>query len=78
MNNFNRVFEAVKELCGDQYVVNDPDFFSELARSLHLTPDRLDFYLDTLAAMGIIKYSTDKGFIKLTSYGKLKKKLFDS
>ena len=76
MNNFDLVFSAVKDNCGESGIVDSIDCLEKIARSTKIPIARLDFYLNTLEAVGLIKYSMENHFVKLTTYGKLKTKVF--
>jgi hypothetical protein len=76
MNNFNTVFLAVKEKCGDAEIIEGSTCFEDISSAANIPLPRLDFYLETLASVGLIKYSTDRRFIQLTPYGKIKDRIF--
>jgi len=76
MNNFDNVFSVVKEQCGDKEIIEDAACFDRISEAAHIPSGRIDFYLDTLASIGLIKYSIGNGYIKLTKYGKQKKQVF--
>jgi len=78
MNNFDPVFSVVKNHCSNGDGVENPHCLEEISKACKLPLDRLDFYLNTLEAVGLIKYSMSRHYIKLTPYGKLKSHVFAS
>jgi hypothetical protein len=76
MNNFNTVFRAVKEQCGKAEKIEGSKSFEAISTAANIPAQRLDFYLETLESVGLIKYSIEKWFIQLTPYGKVKDRIF--
>jgi hypothetical protein len=76
MNRFNNVFLAIKKLCGSSGKMEHEDCFETLAKEAEIPLVRLEFYLDTLQDLGLIKYSFDDCVIRLTSFGKQQDRLF--
>ena len=76
MNNFDTVFAAVKEQCGKNDGIEGLKNFEQICKTAKIPLNRLDFYLNTLESVGLLKYSMDNEYIKLTPYGKMKRKVF--
>lgn len=75
MNAFNSVFLAIKECCNN---VNcgGKDCLAEVSYRSGVPLDRLNFYLNILQDLGLIKYSWDDKTIHLTGFGKMQERLF--
>ena len=77
MNTFNDVFVAVKKYCDTDAGSKDvKDCFGFIAFNANVPPDNLDFYLNVLQDLGLIKYSRADKTIHLTGFGKMQKRLF--
>jgi len=76
MNNFDSVFVAVKEQCGTNDAISDQLCFEKIAKAAKIPLSRIDFYLNTLESVGLIKYSMYDKYVRLTPYGKIKSHVF--
>ena len=74
MNKFNEVFLAVKS-CLKNNEKND-GCFDTVAKLADVPPEKLEFYLNTLQDLSLIKYSAKDKTIKLTTFGKMQERLF--
>jgi hypothetical protein len=77
MSIFNTIFLAVREYC-NRIPDSRPEIscFEEIAAKAHIPIENLEFYLDTLQNLGLIKYSWEKKTIRLTAFGKKQERLF--
>jgi len=57
-------------------MVDSADCLQKIAKVSKIPIGRIEFYLDTLESIGLIKYSMPNHYVKLTEYGKLKNKVF--
>lgn len=73
MNNFDMVFQAVKNLETDKK--NKLVFPENIARQTNLRIDRVEFYLNCLEQVGVVKFDNNKT-IQLTQEGRNKEKVF--
>jgi len=77
MSIFNTIFLAVREYCNRIPVpLPEMNCFEEIAARACVPVDNLEFYLDTLQNLGLIKYSWEKKTIRLTAFGKKQERLF--
>jgi Mn-dependent DtxR family transcriptional regulator len=76
MNNFNNVFLIIKKYSGEKGMMEGKGIFERIARDANITPAKLVFVLKTLQDLGLIKYSTEGEYIKLTAFGKKQERLF--
>jgi len=76
MNNFNTVFRAVKEQCKKTERIEGAKGFEDISAAANVPMQRLDFYLETLESVGLIKYSINNWIIQLTPYGMKKDRIF--
>lgn len=76
MNNFNVVLNAIRRRChaiGWSYCDCFDCIKSDLNPQYH---DDIDFYLDFLQDLGLIKYDTENKGISITVKGKFTERLF--
>jgi len=76
VNNFNKIFSAIKEYCNDTDTIYKGDCFSVIARKTDIPVENLEAYLNILKDLGLIKYSWADRKIQLTLGGTMKDKLF--
>lgn len=76
MNNFNHVFIAVKKHCDETGVAGGQDIFEKVASEAGVPILKIDFILNTLQNLQLIKYSIEEHYIKLTAFGKKQERLF--
>jgi predicted transcriptional regulator len=69
MNNFNKVFDVVKNRCTTTGKISGDNKLQEIAAEVGVSTDRLHFYLDCLQETGVIKYIPQKRSISLTEKG---------
>jgi hypothetical protein len=70
MNKFNDVFLAAKEYYEQCPSISHECDFEKVANAAGVPPAELDFYLNILQQMGLIKYSiTEDKYLFLTGYG---------
>lgn len=70
MNNFNRVFLAVKNQCGKQKLLAEVDSFEAIAEEANVPVASLEDYFSHLQNLGLIKYSMKERYVHLTAFGK--------
>ena len=76
MNNFNKVFLSVKKHCGADGINADENCFKMIAEHADIPLDKLNFYLNSLQDLDLIKYSWNDKSIHMTPFGKMHEKLF--
>jgi len=76
MKNFNAVFLVVKKYCGESGITGDVACFEAIARELDIPVTAVDFYLNALQDLGLVRYSLHEGYIKITPFGQRQEKLF--
>lgn len=76
MNNFNSIFIIIKKHCGSNGTIDGPDCFEKIAHEAGIPLNKLDFFLNTLQNLDLIKYSSQEHYIKLTYFGKKQQRLF--
>jgi hypothetical protein len=76
MNNFNNIFLAIKKHCDKDGVLKAPDCFETIAKEVGVPVAKIDFFLNTLQELQLIKYSVSDHYIKLTSFGRKQERLF--
>jgi len=75
MNNFNKVFLAIKKHCEKQKLLAEINSLEAIAEEVNIPVSKLGLYLDYLQGLGLIKYSISENYIYLTSFGKTQEKL---
>jgi predicted transcriptional regulator len=72
MNNFNKIFEIVKEKCreSESDSISGIDQYRKIAGEAGISLERLHFYLECIEHIGVIKYSPESRAITVTSKGK--------
>jgi predicted transcriptional regulator len=76
MNNLNKIFGLVQEMCESDSVVESPKKFQQVAAEAGVTVERLHFYLECLQEIGLVTYSTKRKTIILTEKGKTARYVF--
>jgi hypothetical protein len=75
MNNFNRVFLAVKSQCGTQKRFAEVSNFEAIAKEANVPVGGLETYFKHLQDLGLIKYSMKERYVHLTTFGNKQEKL---
>jgi len=75
MTIFNTIFLEVKQYCYEAGMEPDEDCFKTIAERANIPIEQLDFFLNTLQDIGIIKYSWEDKSIYMTSFGKKQERL---
>lgn len=75
MHNFINVYSAVKKHCEIEGFKGNKDWFETIAESANVPVGNLEFYLNTLQNLGLIRYSPN-GSIELTETGVHQESLF--
>lgn len=75
MNRFNAVFQSIKKECAKQKNVSEISNFEQVALSAGIPLAELDYYLNHLQDVGLIKYSRTDKFLYLTLFGKKQEKI---
>jgi len=70
MNNFNKVFLAVRKHIEKQKLLAEINSLDTIAKEVNIPLDKLPIYLDYLQDLGLIKYSLEEKYIHLTEFGK--------
>jgi len=74
MDDFDRVFFAVKKECGKQTKFAEVYSLEIIAKESKIPLNKLPLYLHHLQELGLIKYSVNDNYIYLTALGKKKEK----
>lgn len=76
MNAFNVVFLAIKEHSDTSNDMANEICVSKIAATANIPADKLDFYLDILKGLGLIRYSKPENLVRLTAFGRKQERLF--
>ena len=76
MNKFNDVFHATRRYCLDPDKDPDRDCFQVISEMAKVPLRNLDFYLNVLRGLDLVKYSWTQRTIQLTPTGEMKEKAF--
>ena len=72
MNDFNRLFFAIKKNCPEGAAVSLDEFHEIVKKEgASYPPEKLALYLSVLQDLGIIEHSEPERHIKLTRFGSL-------
>jgi hypothetical protein len=69
VSNFNKVFLVVKKRCLSQKHIAEISCFEAIAKETDIPVYKLPVYLSHLQDLGILKYSLEEKYIRLTSFG---------
>jgi hypothetical protein len=75
MSEFNRLFIVIKANCERQKSLAEISCFGKIANESGIPVEKLNFYLDKLQQLGLIRYSIPDQYIYLTAFGKKQKQL---
>ncbi len=73
MNNFNNVFVAIKNYCAENR--SEHASTQAIASRLHMRIERIEFYVNCLVEIGMLRYS-ENGLVALTDTGKKRAEVF--
>ena len=69
MNNFDTILFAILKECGNKKMMSGAGQFQKIASCVGLTVLRLNFYVDCLGELGLLKYDPQDRVITLTAKG---------
>ncbi len=76
MNNFDTILFAIQKECGEKKMISGAGQFQKIASCVGLSVVRLNFYVDCLGEMGLLKYDPRDRLISLTAKGEAANHVF--